>query len=731
MKYFILVVLFGPFIAVAQGEKLTLNDAVTKRFTHYYPKSLPQLQWIAGTNRLCWIDTANNAQQLVAIDADDEPGIVPDVLLSVDDIRATLGSYESERMPQLQWIDADQLFFKHQRTYYAMSVSSKSVLWKLELPAEAEHPSISPDKKRCAYIKDHNLYILNADGKVTQITSDGAPGLVYGQAVHRSEFGITGGMFWSKSGKKLAYYRMDEGMVTDYPLVDIQQRPASVRMIKYPMAGDKSHHVTIGVYNITNGSLTYLKTDGDPEQYLCAVTWTPKEDALLVALLNRGQDHMQVNLYDANTGMKKVQLFEEKHDRYVEPEHSAWFLPGSDDEFLWFSERHGYQHLYHYNLSGQLIKQVTRGDWEVHNIYGFDQSNNYLMVQGTGAVIKNGPKTDDTRNATQRYTYLIDFELGGTQLLDSTLGTHTAKLSDDGSHVIEYLTSIDVPLRANLFESSGKLKTRLFDAPDPTEELGISSPELITLSAGNAEPLYGRLIRPSDFDPAKKYPALIYVYGGPHAQLVRNQFLAAAPLWMYWLAEQGYIVATVDNRGSANRGIAFEQATFRNLGSTEVEDQKALIDYLKSQTYVDGERMAVHGWSYGGFMTINLMMAFPGTFQAGVAGGPVCDWRFYEVMYTERYMDTPDENPEGYKNADLIARVDELQDDLLIIHGTMDDVVVWQHSQAFVKACVDQGVQVDYFLYPGHAHNVRGRDRAHLMTKVLDYLMERTAAPGK
>ncbi len=323
---------------------------------------------------------------------------------------------------------------------------------------------------------------------------------------------------------------------------------------------------------------------------------------------------------------------------------------------------------------------------------------------------------------------MIDYELGGKTIIDSTLGTHSASLNDGGKFLLERFSSIETPAEINIYETNGKKLVAFCSAKDPLDSFNIAKPEIFTLKNARTT-LYGRLIKPSHFDASKKYPVLIYVYGGPHAQLIRDTYLGGASLWMYHFAEQGYIVATLDNRGSANRGLDFEQSTFRKLGVEEMHDQKLLIDYLKSQSYVDGDNMAVHGWSYGGFMTTNMLLTFPGIFKAGVAGGPVCDWSMYEVMYTERYMDTPEANPDGFATANLVERAQYLEDDLLVIHGTADDVVVWQHSQAFLKSCIDQGIQLDYFVYPGHPHNVRGKDRVHLMTKVLNYVTERIG-PG-
>jgi dipeptidyl-peptidase-4 len=304
-------------------------------------------------------------------------------------------------------------------------------------------------------------------------------------------------------------------------------------------------------------------------------------------------------------------------------------------------------------------------------------------------------------------------------------GYHHISLSSSGKYFIDDFSSLDTPHRIRIFSMNGKPILELLDAPNPLENRKIGKTELVDIKAADGTTLHARIITPSNLDPSKKYPVVVYVYNGPHVQLVTNSWLGGAPLWMHSMCEEGYIIWTLDGRGSDMRGLEFEQAIFRDLGTLEIQDQMAGVAYLRSLPYVDQERMGVHGWSYGGFMTTGLMLREPGTFKAGVAGGPVIDWKYYEVMYTERYMDTPQENPEGYAKSDLKKYVKNLKGDLLMIHGSSDDVVVLQHNMTFLKQCIDEGVQVDFFVYPGHAHNVRGKDRVHLMTKVIGYFMDK------
>ena len=325
----------------------------------------------------------------------------------------------------------------------------------------------------------------------------------------------------------------------------------------------------------------------------------------------------------------------------------------------------------------------------------------------------------------ERHIYSVVLESGKISKISSDEGTHAGQLSSDGKYILDTYSSINVPRNINLLKSSGKKIKTLLSADNPYCNYKLGEIE-VSYIKGNVEhpDLYYRMIKPVDFDPGKKYPVIVYVYGGPHSQLVKNTWLGGSRLWQHYMAQKGYISFTLDNRGTLGRGFDFESSIHRQLGALEMKDQMAGIDYLKSLPWVDDSRMGIHGWSYGGFLTTSLMLKHNDVFKVGVAGGPVMDWKYYEIMYGERYMDTPDENPEGYKNSTLKNYVGKLDGKLLIIHGAMDSTVVLQHSLTFLRECVKEGVQLDFFIYPGHPHNVRGKDRVHLMRKVSNYFKD-------
>jgi dipeptidyl-peptidase-4 len=488
--------------------------------------------------------------------------------------------------------------------------------------------------------------------------------------------------------------------------------PATVNNIKYPIAGAKSHHVTLGVYDIKTQQITYMETGEPKEQYLTNITWSPEEDFIYMAIVNRGQNQYFLNRYNAENGMLDKTLFEERDERYVEPQHGMYFLSNETNKFIWQSEKDGYNHLYLYNTSGRMIRQLTMGKWVVTSLLGVDSRGEYAYFEST----KESP--------IERHIYKVNLDNGDIKRLTSEAGTHAAVFNPQYNYFVDLLSSLTVPRKITLKDNKGEQLRLLLNAANPVENYKLGETSIIPI-VNEGTVLYCRMITPPDFDKTKKYPVVVYVYGGPHVQQVTNSWLGGSNLWMQLMAQKGYIVFTLDNRGSANRGHAFESAVHRQLGNLEMNDQLAGISYLKNLSYVDSNRIGVHGWSFGGFMTTSLMSRQPGVFKVGVAGGPVINWELYEIMYTERYMDTPEENPEGYKTANLLNHVNKLQDKLLMIHGCDDDVVLWQHSLLYCKAAVDMNnTYLDYFVYPGHKHNVQGRDRVHLMQKITEYLME-------
>ncbi|MDR0976316.1 MAG: DPP IV N-terminal domain-containing protein [Prevotellaceae bacterium] len=554
-----------------------------------------------------------------------------------------------------------------------------------------------------AYTIKDNLYVNDK-----QVTND-YPGYVNGQSVSRNEFGINKGTFWSPKGDRLAFYHMDERDVTKYPLVDITKRVAKVDNVRYPMAGMTSQKVSIGIYNPSINQTIYL-SDPIPDYYLTNIAWAPDGKSIYVIELNRDQNHAKLCRYNATTGEPMGVLLEETHPKYVEPQHPIVFLPWDSSRFIYQSERDGFNHLYLYDTDGRLIRQLTAGDWLVQDLIGFNADKKEVIV------------TTTERSPLQSNTYKVNIANGRRTLLDNGEGVHRAVPTPSGRYFIDTYSTPTVPRSINLSETARPRSINLLTAADPYKDFTLPSVEVGTLKAADGTTdLYYRITRPADFDPTKKYPVMIYVYGGPHAQMINATYRYGVGGYHLYMASRGYIVFTLDNRGSSNRGREFEQCTFRRLGIEECKDQVCGVDFLKSLPYVDASRIGVHGWSYGGHMTTALMLRYPDLFKVGVSGGPVIDWAYYEVMYGERYMDTPQTNPEGYAGSNLKNLAGRLKGHLLLIHDDHDDTCVPQHTLSFLKACVDARTYPDLFIYPGHKHNVSGRDRVHLHEKITRY----------
>jgi dipeptidyl aminopeptidase/acylaminoacyl peptidase len=706
MKRFILllaVMLSAGLLPVSAQKTLTLEDVISggHNFYKYLPKRV-NYDFRYNTGELVY--SRNDVLYTGRNESDEKPLIV---LKDLSSELKKAGAGELKYWPKLNWISYDEVWFRGGNAYVKYNLKTADVEVLVKAPKSGANQDFCFKNKKVVFTKGNDLYI--SEGDTSELIGKAEKdGIVYGQTVHRSEFGITKGTFWSPKGNYLAFYRKDQSMVADYPLVNIETRIATEENIKYPMAGMTSEQVAVCIYNVSTKDTIHLKTASPVDRYFTNISWSPDEKYILVAELNRGQDHMQLIKYDALTGEKLKVLFEEKSDKWVEPQHPALFVPGQNDKFIWQSMRDGHNHLYLYDVNGKLLKELTATDVEVMEVLGFDSKAKELYFLGTSG------------DAMNRYAYVTSLSTGKVKQLIKKEGYHYAKISHDGKYIIDHYSALNIPYKVDLITGRGQVE--LYSAPNPYDGINFGEIKLLKVkSADGKTDLNARIVLPADFDPSKKYPVIVYVYGGPHSQLVRNHWLGGASGWQLYMAQKGYIAFTLDNRGTSNRGSDFEQVIHRHLGENEIADQMKGVDYLKSLPYVDTTRIGVHGWSYGGFMTTSLMVRHPEVFKVGVAGGPVIDWKYYEVMYGERYMDTPQENPDGYKEANLNNRVKGLKGRLMIIHGAIDPVVVWQHSLSFVRSCVENEVQLDYFVYPRHEHNVRGHDRVHLMKKVTRY----------
>ena len=697
----------------------TLEDLIPGGETYRFAQTLYGVQWWGDQCIKPTIDS------LFAIN----PKNGKETLLTTrEHINQALQSQELGKLShlysvQLPWADKTQLLLALKGKYVVYDWKADQIVSSLVFDKQAANTDYSTESGHVAYTIGNNLYVDNR-----QVT-DEPEGIVCGQTVHRNEFGISKGTFWSPSGQLLAFYRMDESMVSQYPLVDITARVGKVDPVRYPMAGMTSHKVQVGIYNPATQKTIYLNTGDPTDRYFTNICWAPDEKTLFLIELNRDQNSACLQQYSAETGKLLDTLYQERHPKYVEPQQPIVFLPWDNTKFIYQSQKDGYNHLYLFDtriktevqrtedktggnyIAFYQMKPLTSGPWLVQSILGFNAKKKEIFITAT----KESP--------LQSNIYKVNVTNGKLTPMDNGLGVHNAQLSASGTYLLDNWSAPDVPRVIDLRSTAnGRQTACLLTAPNPFDGFKMPSVEVGTLKAADGQTdLYYRIIKPAGFDPAKKYPAIVYVYGGPHAQMIANNWNYAARGWDLYMANKGYILFTLDNRGSSNRGLEFENCTFRHLGIEEGKDQVKGVEFLQSLPYVDANRIGVHGWSFGGHMTTALMLRYPDLFKVGVAGGPVIDWSYYEVMYGERYMDTPQTNPEGYKQTNLKNLAGQLKGHLLIIHDDHDDTCVPQHTLSFIKACVDARTYPDMFIYPCHKHNVLGRDRVHLHEKITRY----------
>ena len=577
----------------------------------------------------------------------------------------------------------------------------------------------APSTKMHTFNEGKSLWLQLSDGTKRPIAESTDNNITYGQTVSRNEFGIDGGVFWSPDSTKIAYYRKDESNVTSYPLVDITTRTGSAKEIKYPMAGMDSEIIQLWVYNIASGESVQIIPSGSDftPAYISNVCWSPDSRSIYAQNIDRSQKRVSLEKADISNGTSMVPILKEENDKYVEPLDPLYFIRGYNDIFLYrTANRDGFRNLYLCDNSGNL-RRLTDSDADVSYI-----GNDGVYVYYTSAEVspvENHLFRIKIKNLNKG---VLKAQFGKPERLTEEEGWHNISLSPDCKHFIDSYSSLTVPRIINLRRANGKLVTNLLTAADPTKDYAYTEISLGTVrSADGQYDNYYRMIKPKDFDPSKQYPVIVYVYGGPHSQMVQDTYMAQLRRWEMYMAQRGYLVYVQDNRGTQNRGLAFEQAIHGHCGQAEMADQMEGVKMLMELPYVDKDRIGVHGWSYGGFMTISLITNYPEIFKVGVAGGPVIDWKWYEVMYGERYMDHPDTNPEGYAKTSLINKAKDLKGKLLICQGVIDNVVLWQHSLSFIRECIINNVQVDYFPYPRAEHNVMGKDRVHLHDKITMY----------
>jgi dipeptidyl-peptidase-4 len=690
------------------AQHFSVQDIEIGRKSYLSPQTFENLQWKGNSGTLIY--TANKS--IYEINTKDYK---TKNILSLDKLNQIViskGLDSISDFPALTFHSENEYSFIVREGMVLCNLKNQAITAFYPLPGTAENMEFNYKPGIIAYTLGNNIWIEDKTGNKFQVTHDSTDGIVNGDTVYRNEFGMDKGIYWSPQGNYFAFYRKDESKVTKYPLMDINHRVAQLKDIRYPMAGMESEETEVWIFSIIDHSLIKLSIEGDPEQYHTNLSWSTDEQAIYLQHLNRDQNLMILKSYSAKTGKFIKQFFTESDEHYVEPLNPLVFSQKNSENFYYQSRRDGFNHIYYYDKAKDSLAQLTKGNWEVTEFKGFGASERYFYFMAT----KDSP--------LERQLYKLNRSNGTIVKLTKEQGTHEIILSSDKSLFIDTYSSNTVPQKIVVGNSRGEIEKVILNVPNPIEDYSLGQVETGTIKAADdTTDLYYRLVKPVDFDPAKKYPVLIYVYGGPHVQLITNSWMDRIDYFQQYMAQRGYISFTLDCRGSEGRGRAFEDIIHRNTGIPQLEDQYRGVCFLGSLTYADTARIGVHGWSYGGYMAISMMLHYPGIYKVGVAGGPIIDWKLYEVMYGERYMDKPEENKEGYDLTNLNNYAGNLQGKLLIINGALDPVVIGQNSLTFLEACIKNGKQVDYFVYPLQEHKVQGPDRVHLTTMISEYFL--------
>jgi dipeptidyl-peptidase-4 len=651
----------------------TLEQVILESNT-LMPKELKHLQWIPGTDDFSYVFEVNGVESLIKENSDAEGKVT---LLSLTKLNVGFqnkGLAILDSIPKYNWITNSTLQFWNNEYLLNYNLSTNEITIINNIVDEGLNADFN-DPTKIAYTVENNRFIAHNSEQI-QVTNDTIKEIINGQFVHRHEFGITKGTFWSPKNNYLAFYRRDESMVTDYPMLDISKKPAQIKNVKYPMAGMTSEEVTVGIYNLKTDRTVWLETGEPKDQYLVGISWSPDDKYIFISVLNRDQNHLRLTKYSVKSSEPVKVLIEEKNEKYVEPMTGLIFFEDDPDMFIWTTRNNGWNHMYLYDAQGAKIKQLTNGHWEVTDFDGLSIKGYNIFFTAT----EQGP--------IERHYYKIDLDRYRMTRITNGSGTHKVVRNNNGTKFLDVLSTIDTSYEVTVLNAAGEKVRTVYTAKDPFDGYNKPKTEIFTIQSSDETDLYCRQILPPNFEETKKYPVLVYVYGGPHSQKVRNKWMRAADLWLYFMAQNGFIVFTLDNRGTNYRGLEFEQTTFRHLGTLELEDQMAGVSYLTSLPYVDPERLGVYGWSYGGFMATSMMTKTSGEFKVGVAGGAVIDWQYYEVMYTERYMDTPETNAQGYEEANLLNYVQNLTGKMFQVPGTSDPTVVWQHTLLYADKAV-------------------------------------------
>ena len=714
------VLFFLCTISLFGQQKITVEDIYSGAFR---AKGMDELQSMKNTNQYTVLnyDAASRTMQIDLFDF----ATLKKVTTLIDTKNHTvladgIDSYTfSPDEKSILIANNTNQIFRHSFTadYYLYDTTTKKVSKVFDF--QVQEPTFSPDGKKIAFARDNNLFVFDiASKQITAITSDGKKNSVINGItdwVYEEEFAFVRAFDWSKDSKKVAYIRFDESQVPEFSMSMFKKDLyPTVETFKYPKAGEKNSEVSLHIYDIASKGTQKVNLSQYADFYIARMQWTNEANVLSAQVLNRHQDNLDLLFIDGNSGATKVVL-NEKDKAYIDVTDNLTFL--KDNSFIWTSEKDGFNHIYLYDKTGKLKNQVTKGNWEVTNYYGFDEKNNTVFYQS----VENG--------SINRDVYSINLNGKNKVRLSKSTGTNAATFSPNFQYFITTFSSATQPTTYTLNEAKKGAQVQVIENNEAlaTKLKGYDLPakEFFVLKTAKGNELNAWILKPKDFDPNKKYPVFMYQYSGPGSQQVNNDWNGSDDYWFQMLAQQGYIVACVDGRGTGFKGAAFKKVTQKELGKYEVEDQIDAAKVIGNYPYVDKNRIGIWGWSYGGFMASNCILKGADVFKMAIAVAPVTNWRFYDSIYTERYMQTPQENATGYDENSPINHVNKLKGKYLLIHGSGDDNVHVQNSMQMIEALIQANKQFDSEIYPDKNHGIYGgKTRIQLYTKMTNFIKE-------
>jgi len=721
-KLFLVFLLIGSNVFAQVPKKITLQD-LYKNST-FKTNSVRGLRSMNDGKTYVSIETDSVTKERFVARNNYNDGKIAEKLFSENEL-----VYEGTKLPIGTNFSADEkkLMIAYENEaiyrrsskafYYVFDLQTRKITPVSRKSGKQQYATFSPDGTKVAFVRDNNLFFTNlASGQETQITSDGKYNEIINGGtdwVYEEEFGFAKAFFWSPDGNKIAFYRFDETEVKEFSMTMFEGLYPAEYKFKYPKPGEKNSIVSIHVYNIQDKNLSTADIGAEKDQYIPRIKWTQDADLLSVLRMNRHQNQLEYLFVNAQNGSSKVVL-KENDKYYIDINDDLTFLENGKQFFI-TSERDGFNHVYLYNMNGELVRQITKGDWEITNLYGVNEKTSTLYYQSTES------------SPLERDIYSINLSGNKKKKISTQKGTNSATFSADFSFYILNHSSVTTPPYITLNNSNGKVE-RVLEANEGAKkvdsEYGISPREFFSFATSEGVELNGYMIKPDNFDENTKYPVLMYVYGGPGSQNVANSW--SNNYWFNYLAQNGYLVVCVDNRGTGFRGAEFKKMTYMELGKYEIVDQIEAAKWLGKQSYVDKDRIGLWGWSYGGYMASLAITKGADVFKTTIAVAPVTNWRFYDSIYTERYLRTPQENPDGYDNNSPINFADQLKGNFLLIHGTADDNVHFQNSVMFSEALIQANKPFDQAYYPNKNHGIYGGNTSlHLFTKITDFVFEK------